>query len=290
MPRTLTARTIETLKPGPKRKEIPDGYLPNLYLILQPSGVRSWAVRYRIGRRPRKYTFGSYPAFDLKAARELGAKALRAVAEGRDPAREKALARSAAPDTVGSIAEQFVALHCKRLNRPRTIDATQRVLDLHVLPVWKNRLIKEISRRDVIELLDGVIASGRPVAANRTLTALTTMFRWATDRDILVTSPCTGVRPPTPEVSRDRVLTDVELNNVWRAAGKLTPAYRDLVRLLILTGQRRDEVARMTWAELDLDGRLWKLPKERTKNGRPHEVPLSEPVLAMTGKAAPETQ
>jgi hypothetical protein len=80
MPRALTTRTIETLKPGPVRKEIPDGYLPNLYLILQPSGVRSFAVRYRIGgggrgRRSVKYTLGSYPAIDLKSARELGAQA-----------------------------------------------------------------------------------------------------------------------------------------------------------------------------------------------------------------------
>ena len=94
MARALTVRTIETLKPVKERREIPDAYLPGLYLIVQPSGAKAWAVRYRHGRRPRKHTLGGYPAIDLKSARELGAKALRTVAEGRDPGQEKAQGRS----------------------------------------------------------------------------------------------------------------------------------------------------------------------------------------------------
>ena len=281
MPRALTARTIETIKPGSNREEIPDPLLPGHYLVLQPSGARSFAVRYRLGGRPRKYTVGPYPAIDLKTARELAAKALRAVAEGRDPGQEKIAARTAQPDTVEAVAKQFVELHCRRANRPRTIEGTQQLLDLHVLPRWGRRLLKDITRRDVLDLLDGLVAGGRPIAANRVLTAVRKLFNWAIERDILGASPCAGVKPPTPEQSRDRVLSDDELRNVWHAADQLGGPFGALVKLLVLTGQRRDEVARMTWSEVNLEARLWTLPKERSKNGKPHDIPLSDPAVAI---------
>jgi integrase len=238
-------------------------------------------VRYRLGGRSRKYTVGPYPAIDLKTARALAAQALRAVAEGRDPGQEKIAARAAQPDTVEAVAKQFVELHCRRANRPRTIEGTQQLLDLHVLPRWRRRLIKDITRRDVLDLLDGLVAGGRPVAANRVLTAVRKLFNWAIERDILAVSPCAGVKPPTPEQSRDRVLSDDELGNVWRAADQLGGPFGALVKLLILTGQRRDEVARMTWSEIDFEARLWTLPKERSKNGKPHDVALADQAVAV---------
>jgi integrase len=281
MSRPLTVWTVETIKPGPSRKEIPDRHLPGLYLVLQPSGARSWAVRYRSGGRTRKHTLGPYPAIDLKTARILASRALRTVAEGRDPGREKALERTTLPDTVEAVAKQFVELHCRRANRPRTIEGTQQLLDLHVLPRWRRRLVKDITRRDVLDLLDGIVEGGRPVAANRALTAIRKLFNWVVERDIIGSSPCAGVKPPTPEQSRDRVLTDDELCNVWRAADQLSGPFGATVKLLVLTGQRRDEVARMTWGEVDLDARLWALSKERSKNGQPHDIPLSEPAVAI---------
>src|SRR5215203_5031997 len=98
MPKALTARTVETLKPANVRREVPDGLLRGLYLVVQPSGLKSWAVRYRHHGKPRKHTLGPHPAIDLAGARELGSQALRAVAEGRDPGREKILSRRAQED------------------------------------------------------------------------------------------------------------------------------------------------------------------------------------------------
>src|SRR5215204_5572018 len=117
MAHTLTARTVETIKPGSKRDEIPDRHLPGLYLVVQPTGAKSWAVRYRSGGRPRKHTIGSYPAIDLKSARDLAGKAMRSVAEGRDPGREKVQERTAKPDTVEAVAREFIERHCSRANR-----------------------------------------------------------------------------------------------------------------------------------------------------------------------------
>jgi integrase len=278
---TLTVRAIETIKPGRERREIADRLLPGLYLVVQPSAAKSWAVRYRSGGRTRKHTLGTYPAVDLKTARELASKALRAVAEGRDPGREKAQEREARPDSVAAVAKLFVERHCTRSNRPRTAAETKRLLDLHVLPRWRSRLAREITRRDVLDLLDRIVDNGTPIAANRTLSAVRKMFNFAVSRDILAASPCAGVKPPSAEWSRDRVLSDTELRNVWQAAEKIRGPFGALVRLLALTGQRRDEVAGMRWSEIDMDACTWTLARERVKNNQPHEVPLSAAAVAI---------
>jgi len=282
----LTVRSVEALKPRPVRQEIPDSFLPGLYLIAQPSGAKGWAVRYRHNGATRKFTLGSYPAIDLKAARELGAKALRAVAEGRDPGRERLEARSARVDSVDSVVEEFLDRHVRRSNRVRTQEETERLFRLHVLPRWRGRMIRDISRRDVIEMVDRIVDGGSPVAANRALTVTKTFLNWCVARDILTASPAQGVKPPTAEKSRDRVLDDAELKCVWEAAGQVGYPFGTMTRLLIALGQRRDEVAKMRWEEVDFGRRLWILPRERVKADRPHEVPLSTLALDIL-KAVP---
>jgi integrase len=223
---------------------------------------------------------------DLKAARELGSKALRAVAEGRDPAHEKAQARAAKVDTIEGAIGQFIERYCKQSNRPRTIESTERLLRLHVLPRWRGRAVNQITRRDVLDMLDRVIDGGAPIAANRTLTAVKTFFGWCITRDLIEQSPCAGMKAPIMERSRDRVLNDDELQLVWQAADEIGWPFGRLVQLLILTGARRDEVARMQWSEVDLKEGMWTLPRERVKNDRPHTVPLSPLALSII-KAVP---
>jgi integrase len=281
MAKTLTARSVEITKPSTERREIPDGLLPGLYLVIQPSGARSWAVRYRHHSRPCKLTLGRYPAIDLAAARKLASAALRAVAEGRDPNLEKQRARVSKADTIEAVAAQFIERHCYHSNRPRTAAETKRLLDLHVLPRWRGRLAREITRRDVLDLLDRIVDNGKPIAANRTLSAVRKMFNWAVARDMLGASPCAGVKPPTPERARDRVLNDDELRLVWQAASKIGGPFGLLVQLLALTGQRRNEVAEMQWSELDFEARLWTLPRERVKSGETHQVPLSGAAISI---------
>jgi integrase len=277
----LTARSVEAMKPSPTRQEIPDSFLPGLYLIQQPSGARSWAVRYRHQGVTRKHTLGSFPQIDLKTARALGAKALRRVAEGHDPAREKILARAAKADSVDRIVEDFLERHVRRSNRPRTAQETERLLRQHVLPRWRGRMVHEVTRRDVLDILDRVVDGGAPIAANRVLAAVRKFFNWCVARDIIAASPCAGVKPPTAERARDRVLSDVELKRVLQAADKIGGTFGPLVKLLALTGQRRDEIARLRWEEVDLERRLLTLPAERTKNNQPHEVPLSAAALTV---------
>lgn len=219
--------------------------------------------------------------WDLKTARDLGAKALRAVNEGRDPGQEKTQVRSANLDTIEGAVAQFIERHCKQSNRPRTIESTERLLRLHVLPRWRGRAVAGITRRDVLDMLDQVIDGGSPVAANRTLTAVKTFFNWCVARDIISASSCVGVKPPTAEHARDRILTDAELRLLWAATEEIGWPFGRMVQMLIATGQRRNEVAQMRWSEIDLKGRLWTLPRERVKNDRPHTVPLSTMAISI---------
>lgn len=285
MAKALTIKAVEAIRPRASRMEVPDGLLPGLYFVVQPTGSRSWAVRYRFAGRPRKHTLGSYPAIDLSDARELGRNALRAVAEGRDPGDEKKAARSTEAsrprNLFEAVAESFVHRYAKANTRESTWRETERILDKDVLPHWRGRDVREIGRRNVIELLDHVIDRGAPIHANRVLAVVRRLFGWAVERGIVETSPCQHVRAPTAERSRDRILSDDELRIVWRVATEDGWPFGRLVQLLILTGQRRDEVAEMRWLELDLGARLWTLPRERSKNDTAHEVPLSDQALAI---------
>ena len=279
----LTAKTVEAIKPATARREIPDALLPGLYFITQPSGQKSWAVRYRHGGRSRKHTIGPYPLFDLKAAREAGSKALRAAAEGRDPAGEKQ-ARPVQRDSVEDVVAQFIEKHVRRNYRPKPLAEAERLLRVHVLAAWRGRAIGDIARRDVRDMLDRIVEAGTPIAANRLHGITRKLFAWAVEHEVIPISPMAGLKAPAAEKSRDRILTDDELRRVWNAAGEINDSiYGAMVKVLILSGQRRGEVAGMERAELDLEGRLWSLPAARTKNARAHDVALSPQAIAIIG-------
>jgi integrase len=282
MARALTVKSVESVAPGSVRREIPDGYLRGLYLIVQPSGAKSWAVRYRHDGRPRKFTIGSYPVFDLKAAREAGSKALRTAAEGHDPASVK----KQTADSVEAAVTQFIERHLKRGYRPGPLKEAERYLCLHVLGNWRDRKVSEIGRADVRKMLERIVDDGKPITANRVHGIVRRLFNWCVEQELIETSPCVGLKPPAgKETARDRVLSDDELRQVWRAAETLGLPFGAVVQLLILTGQRRNEVAHMQWGELDVEKRLWMLPRERVKNNRRHEVPLSPQAAAIIERA-----
>ena len=172
--------------------------------------------------------------------------------------------------------EVFLTRHVRPSAKARTASETERRLRKYVLPRWAERPVQEITRRDVIELLDGIVDAGAPITANRTLTTLKTFFGWLVDRSVLEASPCARVKAPAPETARDRVLSDEEIRPVWSAAHGLGAPYGGFVQLLLLTAQRRDEVAGLRRSELK-GANLWTIPGSRTKNGVEHDVPLSGP-------------
>jgi integrase len=317
MTKALTAKRIENENPGKIRKEIPDGLLVGLYLVVQPSGAKSFAVRYRYAGQPRKLTLGAFPAITLEAARDIGGKALRAAAEGRDPATEKQAAKTDAKkaeaeavrgqrDLFETVAREFIERHAMKNTRESSWRETARILGIKsdpdnagkllvveprkgkpptVLDRWRGRKVQDITKRDVIALLD-TVRDRAPIMANRNLAAIRKLFNWCVARDVIQISPCSLIEPPAPERSRDRILSDDELRLVWNAAGTDPSPHGSLTKLLILTGQRLAEVGGMRWDELDLKNKLWTLPPDRVKNGQRHEVPLSDPCIEIL-KALP---
>jgi len=301
MRKLLTALAIEKLDAGDARKEIADAGMPGLRLVIQPKprGSKSWALRYRYGGRSRKLTIGPYPLIDLLKARERAKDALEAIERGEDPAAEKKATKGlqhrpkADKDSFGELVRQFIYLHA--IPNTRRWRGTAGLFGLLVDPAaskpnappvfkaipdglalrWADRQASSITRREIIGLLDEYRAANRAITANRVLSALSRFFAWCVDREIIDVSPAARIRKPTPEKKRERVLSDTELAIIWHAAKAEGYPFGTLSQLLILTAQRRDEVAGLSWPELDLVACQWSLPGARTKNKRPHIVPLS---------------
>jgi integrase len=282
--KALTARVIDGLASDPAaRREVPDGATAGLYVVVQPSGTKSFAVRYRHGGKPRKMTIGPWPETGLADARRAAERALEAVAAGRDPAAEHVEAKRAAKaeaeadpdrDLVRGVVAKFLEKHA---SKRRTGDEMRRSLAKEVLPVWGARRMDEITRRDVRDLIEGVVARGAPVQANRVLALVRKLFAWAVSQDYVSDSPVRGVEKPTPENPRDRILTDAEIAAFWRATGGLGYPFGPLFRLLLLTGARLSEVSNMTRDEIT--GDEWLIPARRAKNGKAHPLPLSSAAL-----------
>jgi integrase len=279
----------ELLKPTnipSRRRETPDGKVAGLFFITQPSGATSWALRYRADGTPRKFTLGTFPALDLKGARRAAEEARGRIAKGEDPAAAKQASRAAARaeregdgDLVEVVVERFVDRHAKA--HTRDWRETERLLNRNVVDRWRGRRLSRIGRADVHNLLDAIADRGAPIAANRVLAQIRVMCNWAVGRGIIATSPCEGVKAPASEKGRERerVLDDEEIALVWNAVDALGWPWSPFLRLLVLTGQRRDEVAGMRWSEVNVEKGVWTLPGERSKNRRANEIPLTADAL-----------
>lgn len=286
MAKALTSKTVEAAKPDPERRyEIPDPALSGLYLVVQVSGVKSWALRYRFGGKPAKLTLGRWPLMGLAEARAGASEALEKIERGKNPAIEKKATKAAKAeaqlserDKIKTLIGQYDKRHLSGL---KSGDVVRRELDRFVVAQWGERDIHDITRRDVIDLLDGIADSGRVITANRIRAYLGKFLNWAVERDILPMSPATGVKPVAKETSRDRVLNDEEIRWFWAACEAEGFPWGPLGKVLLLTGQRLNEAARIT--EGEIRGNLWHLSSDRTKNGRAHDVPLSDAVRAVLG-------
>jgi integrase len=275
MPKILTVRAVEAARPSTQRREIPDGVIPGLYLVVQPSGFKSWALRYRVNGRSAKHTIGAAGVLELAAARAAARTALLTIAEGGNPAAAKRSVREQAPEPFELIAGRFIERYAKLHNK--SWRQSERILQREAVPRWRHRPITSITRSDVVALIDAIVDRPAPFMANRTLTVLRRLFGWCVERGVLEVSPCERVKDPAPETRRDRVHSDDELRAIWNAAGAISYPFGPAIKLLVLTGQRREEVAGMRWGEISDDLALWTLPAERVKNKTKHEVPLSPP-------------
>lgn len=274
----LTAQAVENAEiPAKGRSETWDTLVRGLGLRVTDRGSKSWVVMYRVNGRQRRLTLGSYPALKLADARGLAREALSNVAKGFDPAAEKKASREAGmaepPETVQVAIGEFIERYAKPKNR--SWHATERIFERYVLPRWGRRSLESITRRDVIALMDEIMDQGLPYMANRVLASVRRLFNWCLERDKVSASPVANVKPPGAEVARDRILSEDEIRAVWRSWEAMGWPFGLAFKFLLITGQRRDEVAGMCWSDIDLEGKVWTLPREFTKSDRLHEVPLS---------------
>lgn len=235
---------------------------------------------------PRKLTIGPYPAIDLASARRKATEALGAIASGNDPARDKKAVREslrAAAEADSDRIERVVALYVERHARLKIKRwaEVQRVLNKEIVERWKGRRLSAIGRAQIHDMLDSIVDRGAPIRANRVFEQFRSLCKWAIERGIIDRSPCEGMRAPSPETRRDRVLDDNEIRLVWQAFETVGWPFGRIGQLLLLTGAREREVAGMEWKEIDLASRTWTLPAARAKNGREHQVPLSDAAVAI---------
>jgi integrase len=276
----LTELSVERAKPPLHgRIEYFDAAFPGLALRITANGSKSWSAFYRYKGRLRRLTIGRYPAIRLAQARREAAAALERVRQGIDAAEEKRTRRdlhTPETDTFSALAQDYLDRYLRKNNAASTYQEAKRDLEHDALPKWRNRPLASISRRDVIDLIDGIVERGAEIQANRTFARLRALFNWAVEKDRLPASPVARMRPPTKERTRDRVLSDDEIRWFWEACNEIGWPFGPLFKLLLLTAQRRDEVAGMARSEIDLEKRVWTIPRHNTKNDRGHEVQLSD--------------
>ena len=216
----LTAKQVQYAKPIPgRRQEVPAGPPAGLYLVVHPTGNKTWAYRYRFNGKTRKLTFEkAFPDMTLAAARAESEAARDNLKNGVDPA--AAIEETdPEPESVESVIQDFLI---RKVAGTKTETEVTRILTQEIQPAWKHRAnITEVGRADVLRLLDKITDRGAPVMANRTLSVSKRLFSWCLQRGLVETSPVAPLRAPNDERSRDRVLSPGELTEIWHAAQQL---------------------------------------------------------------------
>jgi integrase len=245
-------------------------------LRVTANGARSYVYQYRMGGREavkRRYTIGKHGSPWTPATARAEAERLAImVAQGVDPAEtDKERRRQAVDLAFSSYVTTFARGYLdKEWSRASDVE---RMLVREAVPVLGAKPLPTIKKTDIVAVIDKL--SDRPGTAGLAFASLRRMFNWAIGRGDLERSPMDGLAPPAVLDPRDRVLSDDEIDLVWRASETLGYPFARVYQLLIVTGQRRTEVAGLVWQELDRANAVWTLPPDRSKNGETHLVPLS---------------
>ena len=275
--RKLTAATVDRIKPPPRgRVDYTDAAFPGFRLRVTERGTKSFALITRLRGKQIRVTLGRHPVLTLAKAREAARDALQAIELGVDPREAKRRAKAPATDMFAAVVQDFIKRHVRK-KRLRTQVEYERPIRDYLVPRWGELRVGDITRRDIIDLVDDIADEGKPIAARRCYAIIRKFFNWAVSRGMLDYSPAVIASEDLPgrETKRDRTLSDEEIKALWPACDKLGYPFGPMLKLLLVTGQRRNEVATMRWLDADLEMGIWSLAGEVTKAGRAHIVPLS---------------
>lgn len=274
---SITIRTIEASKPCLGRDVYTwDSGLRGFGFRVTPKGVKSYVLQFRVNGGPaRRKTIGIHGSpWTPQTARKEAERLLTLVRQGVDPVEEQREAkRKEKALNFSAYCDLFVDLYLQP-NWPDTWPEAMRTLENVVKPRWGKRSLMSLKRADMVKLMDDY--SDRPGRKKYVHSLLRKLFNWAVDREDIEISPLAGMKAPKPAASRRRVLGQEELICLWKACERIGWPWGPYVRLLVLTMQRRQEVAEMDWSEIDLEAKIWTLPAERAKNDEAHIVPLTE--------------
>jgi len=280
----LTARGVEAAAKG---TEVRDTEIRGLRLRVSPKGLRTFILVTRYPGQ-KNASRRSLQATNLKDAREEAAEWKRLVRRGVDPHEEEERKKRAVlrkrMNTFLSVAEAYIAdLHRRQL---RTADVAEQQIRRELVPPWGELPIADITRADVITLVQAIRDRPAPYSAHNVLSHCRALFDWAINLDSygLEASPCDHVKPGKligQKRPRQRVLTDDEIRAFWRATDRLGYPYGHLFRMLLLTGQRRTEVSDARWPEFNFESKVWTVPAERFKSDSENIVPLTADVLGL---------
>lgn len=277
---SITVRTIQSITPDPHRDiYVWDTRLKGFGLRTTPRGSQSFVFQYRVEGGPaRRKTIGPVGSpWTPATARKEAERLLVQVYQGIDPVEAKREAkRKKEALNFRAYSERFVELYLKQ-NWKGTWRSADCTLKNVFVPRWGDRPLNEITRADIVKVLDQY--SNRPARRKEIHSLLRKLFNWATDRQDIEFSPLAGMKAPKAVPSRRRVLSDEEVVALWKATESAGWPWGPYVRMLILTMQRRQEVAEMDWSEIDLSARRWILPAERAKNDEEHVIPLTSLAL-----------
>jgi integrase len=275
----FTDKTVTQSKP-----ELPEGKTDHIFfdeldrgfgLRVRDTGSKIWIYQYSRNNKTRRMTIGVWPTMSPSQAREQVRKLSAERRLGGDPAHDLA-ARQIDRETFADVVKQYLAAKEPEL-RDRTYAETMRYLTGSASRL-NSRPMAAIEQSEIAALLDRAAEGGHDATANRLRANLAALFTWAMQRGKVAANPVM-LTEKRKEQSRDRVLSDAELAAIWNACPE--GDFGNIVKLLMLTGQRRSEIGGLRWSEIDLRAGQINLPGERTKNGHPHFVPLSEPVRAI---------
>ena len=284
MVKTLTDAFVKSIRtPSKGRVEHADLRCVGLSFRVTVAGVRSWSFRFRDPRtgKSSRIGLGPYPAVSLSVAREQAEAQRRLVAGGKNPVEMRRQERVEAPQkTFQTLTARYLAEHAERHKRPRSAAEDRRNLDLHILPRWRNRRYEDLRRADLIDLVEGLVKSGKPTLTNRVHALCSKIGAFAVDADLLIGNPFAGIKKRGQENIGRRILSDDEIRLFWRNI-VLPPVSRRVglaLRLALLTGVRAGEVVGITREEiahLDSPQRAaWTIPASRAKMAEPTMSPF----------------
>lgn len=278
----FTDAKIRSLQPRENKYDVLEMYRNGFAVSVFPSGKRSWVFLYKHDGCSRRMTLGPYPMVTLAEAHDLHLDAYKLFRKGEDPGRIKThneTKEKAAP-TFNDLAREYLD---KAKKKKKTWKDDERILNKDILPFWGFKKAQSISRRNVLEILDPIIARGSEVAANRCLVLVSTVFNFGIGRDLVVKNPANGVERPGKEETRDRVLAQEEIKTFWNNLDlcPVAEGTRLALKLLLILAQRRGETSQAKWKDFDLSTNWWTIPKEDTKNGISHRVYLPESAMGL---------